>query len=181
MIGRFVRMNDVFERYVTRWMQEQVRGDYQVFGQGERRGAMKLCHDGHDKQLYKMRPGIRIVLRSSSKEDCVAILDAKWKPPREDGKLASGGDLYQMFAYASHWLNGPDHEVTPRLIGLIYPTTNELETSHTFLYPKLAGVTGRSLRFHLPRRTAEGRWREGLLVNRVTREMTPYLPAVTYD
>lgn len=26
MFGRFVRMNDVFERYVARWMQEKLSG-----------------------------------------------------------------------------------------------------------------------------------------------------------
>jgi len=57
--------------------------------------------------------------------DCVAILDTKWKSSNDDGNVAPGGDLYQMFAYASHWLNVSDHEALPRLIDLIYPATND--------------------------------------------------------
>jgi len=178
MIGRFVRMNDVFERYVTRWMQETMQGNYQVLGQSEGESTLPLCKDTHDRPEYQMRPDIRVVCCSASQKDCVAILDAKWKPSNKDGKLASGGDLYQMFAYASHWLSGSDYEDTPRLIGLIYPTTNERETSHTFSYPKLAHVTGRVLRFHLPRRTTDGRWREGFLVDQATHDEWPYLAPV---
>ena len=178
MIGRFVRMNDVFERYVTRWMQEHMQGDYQVFGQGEGEGTLPLCKDSHDRQSYQMRPDIRIVRCSASTKACVAILDAKWKSSSNDGKLASGGDLYQMFGYASHWLNGSDHEAPPRLIGLVYPTTDKQNMSETFSYPKLAGVTGRLLRFHLPRQTANGRWREGFLVDQATHDEWPYLAPV---
>jgi 5-methylcytosine-specific restriction endonuclease McrBC regulatory subunit McrC len=177
MIGRFVRMNDVFERYVTRWLQERCRGDYRVFGQGEGTSTLPLCRDMHGRELYPMRPDIRITRHSH----CVAILDAKWKSSRDDGKLASGGDLYQMFAYASHWLNGFDHESEPRLIGLIYPATNDGEISYAFSYPKLDGVTAMALRFHLPRRTANGQWCEGFLVDQATLNMAPYLPLPLSD
>jgi|GEM_PF-2551251 len=181
MIGRFVRMNDVFERYVTRWMQEKMRGNYQVLGQGEGEGTLPLCKDTHDRPEYQMRPDIRVVRCSASQKNCVAILDAKWKPSNKDGKLASGGDLYQMFAYASHWLNRCDHEAEPRLISLIYPATNDGETSYAFSYPKLDGVTAMVLRFHLPRRTANDRWREGFLVDQATLNMAPYLPLPLSD
>ena len=178
MIGRFVRMNDVFERYVTRWMQERCRGDYRVLGQGEGQSTLPLCRDTHEREIFPMRPDIRITRHSRATFDCVAILDAKWKLSRDDGKMASGGDLYQMFAYASHWLNDSDHEAPPRLIGLVYPTTDKQNMSETFSYPKLAGVTGRLLRFHLPRQTANGRWREGFLVDQATHDEWPYLAPV---
>lgn len=176
MIGRFVRMNDVFERYITRWMQERVEGDYRVIGQGEDGGIRPLCKHSHGQPAYQMRPDIRIVCRSAATKACVAILDAKWKPTSSDGKLASGGDLYQLFAYASHWLHDFDHEATPRLIGLVYPTTSEKDPAETFTYPMLTGITGRALKFYLPRRV-EGRWCEGFLVDQAEQTIAPYLPS----
>jgi 5-methylcytosine-specific restriction enzyme subunit McrC len=175
LFGRFVRMNDVFERYVTRWMQERVQRQegYRVYGQGEgEQSTWDLCKgDGG----HQMRPDIRVYRSSSSvKPDCVAILDAKWKPPRADGKLASREDFYQMYAYASHWLGASMEETEARLIGLVYPTTNEQDISKRFRYDNLADVEGRSLKFLLPRRVGDV-WREGYLIDGATRGIAAYL------
>jgi 5-methylcytosine-specific restriction enzyme subunit McrC len=174
MLGRFVRMNDVFERYVTRWMQERVqrKDGYQVYGQGEgEQSTWNLC-DGDGG--HQMRPDIRIYRQSSGKPDCVAILDAKWKPPRNDGKLASREDFYQMYAYASHWLGESMEETEARLIGLVYPTTNEQDISKRFRYGNLSDVEGVALKFLLPQPIGDG-WREGYLIDGETRGLATYL------
>ena len=175
MIGRFVRMNDVFERYVTRWLQERCGRDYRVFGQGEGKSTLPLCLNAHETALYQMRPDIRIVCPSSLNEGCVAILDAKWKPLREDGRFGAGSDFYQMFAYASHWLNSPDPVTSTRLIGLIYPITEDQELPEIFEFPQLSGVTGRVLKFQLPRRNENDKWHEGFKVDQMTLSVAPFL------
>ena len=174
LFGRFVRMNDVFERYVTRWMQEhsQHQDNFRVYGQGEgKQSTWNLCNSNGGHQ---MRPDIRIYRRSPGKSRCVAILDAKWKPSRNDGKLASREDFYQMYAYASHWLGESTAEPETRLIGLVYPTTNEQEVSQSFRYDNLIGVEGKALKFLLPQRVGD-RWREGYLMDEGSRAIVPYL------
>jgi 5-methylcytosine-specific restriction enzyme subunit McrC len=176
LFGRFVRMNDVFERYVTRWMQEHVHSedDFRVYGQGEGEQSTWYLCDGEGG--HKMRPDIRVYRSSSSvKPDCMAILDAKWKPPRVDGKLASREDFYQMYAYASHWLGASMEETEARLIGLVYPTANELDISKRFRYGNLSDVEGVVLKFLLPQPIGDG-WREGYLIDGETRGLATYLP-----
>lgn len=174
MLGRFVRMHDVFERYVTRWMQERMQRQdgYRIYGQGEGvQSTWVLCNGDGGQQ---MRPDIRIFRKSSGKDQCLAILDAKWKPPRNDGKLASREDFYQMYAYASHWLGESMEETEARLIGLVYPTTNELDISKRFQYSNLSDVEGVALKFLLPQPIGDG-WREGYLIDEETRGLATYL------
>ena len=174
MLGRFVRMHDVFERYVTRWMKERVQRQdgYRVYGQGEGAQSTRILCDGNGG--HQMRPDIRIYRQSSGKDQCVAILDAKWKPPRNDGKVASREDFYQMYAYASHWLGESMEETEARLIGLVYPTTQGKDTSVSFEYVNLPRVTGFAFKFQLPYQDDSGTWREGYLLGHETSDNIPY-------
>jgi 5-methylcytosine-specific restriction endonuclease McrBC regulatory subunit McrC len=168
LFGRFVRMNDVFERYVTRWMQERLAlarpNEYTVYEQGRGPAATRtLCQDNGYWRGHAMRPDVRI---HGPGNQCVAVLDAKWKRARTDNKIASREDLYQMYAYASHWLRNPEPGNAPernRLIGLVYPTVRADEHSVRFCYEELQDrVQGWALRFRLPQwQQDNGNWREG--------------------
>ena len=174
LFGRFVRMNDVFERYVTRWMQERMTEDHAVAGPGEGHDStLPLCQDqgGH-----QMRPDIRIHHIQGRSRRCSAVLDAKWKKSRDDRKIASREDFYQMYAYASHWLRTqPKEEMSPpdTLIGLVYPSVNPGDASIPFVFSELSdyGVRGASLKFLLPQRAAGAggtNWLEGFLLDGLT-------------
>ena len=174
LFGRFVRMNDVFERYVTRWMQERMTQGHAVASPGEGQDFIRpLCkgQGGH-----KMQPDIRVHQIEGRSRRCTAVLDAKWKKAREDRKIASREDFYQMYAYASHWLRTQAKEESSppdTLIGLVYPSVNPGDASIPFEFSELSDyrVRGASLKFLLPQRDAGAggtNWREGFLLDGLT-------------
>ncbi len=168
MFGRFVRMNDVFERYVARWMQDRLRGtDFELLEQnsgvndGRRRKVLCTWVGKSDRT---MKPDILIYSRSE-RDDCVAILDAKWKRTvdKDDvtGRLSAGSDLYQMYAYAQHWLAGAPQD---KLIALVYPRDTANAATEKFHFSRPNNIDGYSLRFQLPS-FIKGQWVEGLIAD----------------
>jgi 5-methylcytosine-specific restriction enzyme subunit McrC len=165
MFGRFVRMNDVFERYVARWMQDKLAGTAfelldQNSGLGDTRRTEHLCH--WDGKPRSMKPDILIYSRND-RDNCVAILDAKWKRTidKEDGseRPSAGSDLYQMYAYAQHWLAGPSDT---KFIALVYPADPSNTATRKFHFHSPDRVNGYALRFRLPTKGADENWIEGL-------------------
>ncbi len=167
MFGRFVRMNDVFERYVVRWSGETLASSsrFRIYDQVSAPDNIKTLYEEPTVGKKDMQPDMRIY----DGKECVAILDAKWKAP-SDGQTPSDGDLYQMFAYAYHWLALPHKTEEMKLIGLVYPTADESRYSAHFSFPALKSIksiAGGRLRFLLPKwDDATGKWREGFLVTR---------------
>lgn len=180
MLSRFVRMNDVFERYVTRWLRErlqphgwevleQARDPWRSEGRGGDRAARVLCRLSNEK-TQTLRPDIVVVDRNTG--NTVAVLDAKWKGPRGDDRLASRDDLFQMFAYASHWLANGARVEANGAIALVYPHAGEAyrrDGPQAFDFPLLQGVHGFALTFQLPRKNDRA-WLEGLQLDRAVKE-----------
>ena len=187
MLGRFVRMNDVFERYVTRWLRErllphgwevleQARDPWRGQGPAGNPAARVLCRLPNGK-TQTLRPDIVVVDRKT--RDTVAVLDAKWKGPRGDDRLASRDDLFQMFAYASHWLANGAGVAANGAIALVDPHAGEADQRdgpQAFDFPQLQGVHGFALTFQLPRKNGTA-WLEGLQLDRAVQERCACLEA----
>ena len=166
MFGCFVRMNDVFERYVGRWMDIRLRASGRsehVLVQGQRNrpraspASRQLCSFGNGK-FQNMRPDSIVI---DADRNCIAVMDAKWKNPNPGGAIASREDMLQMFAYARHWLT--DDNPADCLISLVFPVAADT-TSQAFRFNQIRNVYGIALKFLLPRRMndASTSWREGL-------------------
>lgn len=168
MFGRFVRMNDVFERYVARWMAQQLCSQ-----QGNRFKLLdQTSGDSRARKELFMPNGLQnpmkpdmLLFGSEAQSGCLAILDAKWKQP-DVRELASRADLYQIYAYASHWLadGGGD-----RVVALVYPQLHGTDLRHPqpFSFPNLKGVQGMALWFQLPAWNGN-RWTEGFIIDEKT-------------
>lgn len=172
MFGRFVRMNDVFERYVARWMAQKL-GDSHVLvaqGAGDARARKTLFEPGGLQS--PMKPDM-LLFEPGAKSSCMAILDAKWKRP-EQGQLASRGDLYQIYAYASHWMDGGEGD-GDRVVALVYPQLphEAARQPQPFSFPKLAKVKGFALWFELPVWNGKD-WREGLVIQKEAK-LSPWM------
>ena len=143
LFGRFVRMNDVFERYVARWLQERLPKGWQVILQaGSLSDKGKFAtYAGKTRQLH---PDIVITNLAGV---AVAVLDTKWKHCPEELAYA---DLYQLYAYATHFLDNAH----PRLAALVYPAGNHDDGVNEpgFAFPRLTYIEGRRLRFCLQER-----------------------------
>jgi 5-methylcytosine-specific restriction endonuclease McrBC regulatory subunit McrC len=177
LFGRFVRMNDVFESYVVRWMREKCKDPtVAVKGKCEPR---PLCARGDDHNFgepliqHRMQPDIQIHWQANGSSECIAILDTKWKEISEK-KPVSREDLYQMYAYAHEWLS--DASEQKKLIGLIYPSTDEGEKISRFTFNRLPNVQGYALKFQLPTTEDNGTsWQEGFLDTHALESGFPYL------
>jgi 5-methylcytosine-specific restriction enzyme subunit McrC len=169
MFGCFVRMNDVFERYVVRWMQNRLIGtDYELLDQNsglsDARRTKQFC--SWDGKPRSMRPDILIYSRME-RHRCVAILDAKWKRTVDmeagSDRPSAGSDLYQMYAYAQHWLA---EDAGTKIIALVYPSDKSNTPVNTstqrFLYDRINNVQGYALRFRMPSLEMDEGWVEGL-------------------
>lgn len=180
--GRLVRMNDVFERYVTRWLAEKCDPAFQLSGQAhpDGDGERVLALQGN-RALHSMRPDI--VIRQGNRN--VAVLDVKWKISKGN-KPVSREDLYQLFAYASHWLADTtaaqpaiDQPLRPKLIAAVYPAvlTEELEkgvTSQEFYFNKIENLRGFRLHFCVPTQNG-GNWVEGFITDEAKNSFFDYI------
>lgn len=172
--GRVVRMNDVFERYVTRWLSERGNNEFRVFGQGPRAidGTKVLARasNGNGTPIHTMRPDI--VIRGADKnirgadKNAVAVLDVKWKAI-DSRKPFSREDLYQLFAYAQHWLGeNADEQVgnATRVIAAVYPCPDQQEGADlaTYDFPSFPHVKLRRIYFRVPT-PSDTAWNEGIV------------------
>jgi 5-methylcytosine-specific restriction enzyme subunit McrC len=159
MFGRLVRMNDVFERYVTRWLAEKIDTGFQVEGQARFSNAgEKILALRGNTVLHSMRPDILI---RKTDGQYVAVFDVKWKRPRAD-KIISREDFYQLYAYATHWLTGRGEEDPKTTIAVIYPSVDDKDpTLAPFRFPQAANVAGYAFHFRLPHFDAPTGWTEG--------------------
>lgn len=161
MVGCFARMNDVFERYVARWIARELgRHDglkhLRLFDQTlrEKPGgsvSRKLWQWENDQKWSYMLPDMAIY----DGEKCVAVLDAKWKLT-QTGEI-NRSDIHQVHAYARYWLNAGGH------VALIYPHLNggEPAAQRAFRFYDLDGLLGHKLFFTLPSNEGGG-GKEGL-------------------
>jgi 5-methylcytosine-specific restriction enzyme subunit McrC len=150
MVGCFARMNDVFERYVARWIARELgRHDelkhLRLFDQTlrEKPGgsvSRELWQWENDKHWTYMLPDMAIY----DAQKCVAVLDAKWKLPKTQDINRS--DIYQVHAYARYWLSAGGQ------VALIYPHLNggEPVAQKAFRFVGLDGLLGHKLFFNLP-------------------------------
>lgn len=83
-------MNRLWEEYVYIVLRRQLK-DYTVLAQSSK----EFWHS--DKAHNTIRPDIVIM----DKGNCVAVLDTKWKCPKDD--KPSDADLKQMFVYHEYW------------------------------------------------------------------------------
>lgn len=156
MVGRLVRMNDVFERYVGRWLASRAAQGFKV--DISRAGGKPLTADqGAVRQ--RMVPDARV---SDTHGTVVAVLDMKWKKGAAGKKPIAREDLYQFFAYGKHFLEASAAgSAEPRLLAGVYPTTDPRERELGFRFPELRHVACFRLPFLLPREDVHGRWIEG--------------------
>lgn len=155
MVGCFARMNDVFERYVARWIaQELPKHDdlkyLRLFDQtqaeiGNDRVRKNLWRwEEVDASWARMRPDM-LVYDSREPDKCIAVLDAKWKQPKPGAM--NPADIYQLHAYARYWLGGKGQ------VALIYPHFGDDEpAAQPFRFAELNQheLQGRKLFFKLP-------------------------------
>jgi len=152
IFGRLVRMNDVFERYVGRWLAAKSAPGVRV-DISKSEGEWLVNGETIRHQLV---PDIRV---TNSKDAIVAVLDTKWKKLVADNKPVSREDLFQLFAYGTHFFCTDD-----RVLAGVYPTINQNETVLKFKFRKLADVLCFRLPFLLPTRHGD-RWVEGFIVD----------------
>jgi 5-methylcytosine-specific restriction enzyme subunit McrC len=166
MVGCFARMNDVFERYVARWMAQECRKHdptVEILDQtreaasGERvKGLWRWKGENSSKV---MKPDMVALKRQSAgtSRSCLAVLDAKWKRrgPRDS---IPRSDVYQMHAYLRYWLQ--ESEAPDGVIALVYPSTGD-DVARRFEFDEITNVQCRVLPFLLPI-SADGTWKEGL-------------------
>lgn len=162
--GRVVRMNDVFERYVTRWLSEKSHENVQVSGQG--RGAyqgtkvLARTVDGNNgAPIHTMRPDI-VIWNKIEREKAVAVLDVKWKEV-DDRKPFSREDLYQLFAYGKHWLCANRGGV----VAAIYPVLSKPGKPSTYCFPNQENLILRRIFFQIPclsDKQEKKEWHEGI-------------------
>ncbi len=154
MVGCFARMNDVFERYVARWIAREL-GRHDELKHLRLVDQTQLEHHSAllRKNLWRwenaanwteMRPDMAIY----DGQGCVAVLDAKWKLPKT--KDIDRSDIYQVHAYARYWLR------TGGQVALIYPHLNDDDpvAQRAFRFYDLSEHFGQKLFFKLP--TDEG-------------------------
>lgn len=154
MVGCFARMNDVFERYVARWLALELSRDdelkhLKLFDQTQADIEDDLVRKplwrwkDEDKKWMRMRPDMLVYDGSVSPSRCVAVLDAKWKQP--ELRDMSPADIYQVHAYARYWLSDGGQ------IALVYPHVGQGEAAQqSFVFDDLGRIEGRKLYFKLP-------------------------------
>jgi 5-methylcytosine-specific restriction enzyme subunit McrC len=159
LFGRFVRMNDVFERYVARWLQSRLPTGWRVVLQAEGLGDGHCLFATRIGEQRRLQPDIVIM---NPEKQIVAVLDTKWK--HRPDKLAYG-DLYQLFAYAKHFLGATG----PRMAALLYPYNSSSQGSADtgFWFANDRDIKGRCLLFGLTESKrasygADAAWNEGL-------------------
>ncbi len=160
--GRVVRMNDVFERYVVRWLSENSGSGFHVVGQGRgsHEGTMPLAtaDDGRNTAIHTMRPDM--VLRGEPPcNKAIGVYDVKWKIT-DRSKPFSREDLYQLFSYAKHWL--PDGGC----VGAIYPTADKEAAAEKYQFPNFRNLKLHKIYFRIPQISCcSTRWDEGPVDN----------------
>lgn len=174
MIGCFARMNDVFERYVVRWLAQKCPADGRsvvVLDQ-----TCPAAHGLRIKNFWRwgssapavgswrpLRPDMVAFERSGTglHGPCLVVLDAKWKHRPKSGPIARG-DMYQMYTYARYWFPDGADDRLERRIGLVYPCTEKDRTVERFTFDGMADVIGLALPFLLPTSDDGRRWVEGI-------------------
>ncbi len=108
-----VDMNKVFERFLTRLLQDAVAGtDIECRAQSSL--ARVIMDDRTGKPYTPLRPDLVIEQRSTGR---AVPVDIKYKLYAE--RQVSTSDIYQLFVYA--YALAPDH--TQRRAGVLYPAT----------------------------------------------------------
>ncbi len=151
VVGCFVRMNMVFERYVVRWFAEELKSHgIELVGQGagDHRSVKHLVstfRNGIPQTENLMRPDMLVYRAQASGRQlqCLAVMDAKWKRWDRNSPI-SREDAYQIYAYARHWL------ADRGLVVLIYPNTCEAAELQRFAFNELSGISIVALPFRLP-------------------------------
>lgn len=107
-------MNKLWEEYVYIMLKRKIGGKYTVLAQNTK----SFWRPDSGGKPNTIRPDIVVC---DSQDNCIAVLDTKWKCPKE-GK-PSDADLKQMFVYHEYW----DTDQT----ALLYPGTSSC-TNGTF-------------------------------------------------
>jgi len=158
MFGRLVRMNDVFERYVGGWLAERAAPRFTV-DHSRRNGEWLISSTS---VRHQMVPDVRV---SDARRNIVAVLDMKWKKSASNSKPVPREDLYQFFAYGTHFLRQDDS-----LLAGVYPTVNRNERVLKFQFRELPNVSCFRLPFLLPIRNGD-HWIEGFVADGEVREV----------
>ncbi len=172
MRGCFARMHRVFERYVSRWIAQELQAkgeDHRLIDQLSRSAGTTHVRknlwqwEERGGRWTQMRPDMLVY---GDDAQCQMVLDTKWKRHQGDEHI-SQADIYQMFAYTMHWLP-PNAGGVVQKIGLVYPTVEQGGVARRFRFASLERIRGLAVKFKLPRReAAQQRWDEGFDVTRL--------------
>ncbi len=168
VVGRLVRMNDVFERYVQRWLDERRALGFDIVTTAPRKKMLAWTAVGRER-LLNMKPDI-VIQKKQNGRTAVAVLDMKWKD-RTAKTPISREDLYQLFAYAKTYLaddNGAGGG--GKLLAAVFPTANVNARPTEFRFEGLPELRCFCLPFLLPvlaspQQGPSPMWQEGLLVD----------------
>lgn len=103
-------MNNLFEKYVARVLEQQLRVGFVL---KEQASSRYLITEHREQRLFRLKPDILIIRNKAP----VAILDCKWKLlDQSQSHLEEGSDektyglkqadMYQLYAYGQKYLNG---------------------------------------------------------------------------
>jgi 5-methylcytosine-specific restriction enzyme subunit McrC len=139
--GRLARMNDVFERYVQRWLASHCSNGFDVILDETRNRVLASVGE---RRLLTMRPDL-VVQRSDDGEN-VAVLDMKWKSLTPQ-KPVSREDLYQLYAYAKSFLGSSSDR---KLLAGVYPCSDGQHEPIEFQFHDMPELRCFALPFSLP-------------------------------
>jgi len=103
-------MNKLYEKYIEVKLREALGDDYRVTPQDQ----IAFWKFNTNNTFRKVKPDL-VIYKS---EEVVAVLDTKWKIPKEE-QFPSIQDLRQMFVYNQYYFN----EKQEKRAALVYPNT----------------------------------------------------------
>lgn len=125
-------MNKLWEEYVYIMLKRKIGGQYTVLAQNTK-------NFWHSDAIGKKTIRPDIVILDNKGENCIAVLDTKWKCPK-DGK-PSDADLKQMYVYHEYWR-------TART-ALLYPG-NSMKTDGEFYETPSGNTSKKCSMIYLP-------------------------------
>lgn len=106
-------MNKLYEKYIEVKLRQTLGDEYRVTAQDQ-----KDFWKFNDKAFRKVKPDL-VVYKG---EEVVAVLDTKWKIPKEE-QFPSIQDLRQMFVYNQYYFECDDKKRS----ALVYPAKDKLD------------------------------------------------------
>jgi len=145
-------MNRLFERFITRWLQQMLAGsEYRVLAQ--RRDRTILWNAELSRPYASVIPDL--VVERRNQPGAYLPVDAKYK--LYDQRSMASGDIYQTFLYA--YAYGEQHQVLPTAF-VLYPASTINGGPSLLHVRRSGGITSAQLRaipVHIPTALAEAK------------------------